>query len=68
MMAVGLESNSVTQMIHDIRLQGKLNIACVNSPESVTVSGDEEAVDLLAASCQERNILARKLKTDGRAY
>ena len=68
MMAVGLESNLVTQTIHDIRLQDKLNIACVNSPENVTVSGDEEAVDLLATSCQERNIFARKLKTHGRAY
>ena len=67
-MAVGLECNIVTQTIHDIGLQDKLNIACVNSPENVTVSGDEEAVDLLATSCQERNIFARKLKTDGRAY
>ena len=68
MMAVGLESTLVTQMINDIRLQDKLNIACVNSPENVTVSGDEEAIDLLTTSCQERNIFARKLKTDGRAY
>ncbi|KAM0804375.1 reducing type I polyketide synthase 10 [Usnea florida] len=68
MIAVGLESNSVTKMIHDNRLQGKLSIACVNSPENTTVSGDEEAVDLLATYCQDRNIFARKLKTDGRAY
>ena len=67
-MAVGLESNSATQMIHNIRLQGKLSIACVNSPENVTVSGHEEAIDSLATSCQERNIFGRKLKTDGKAY
>lgn len=68
MMSVGLECNSVTRMIQDIQLEGRLSVACINSPENVTVSGDKDAVDVLAAKLQEQNIFTRKVKTDGRAY
>lgn len=68
MIALGLDNGSTSKILRELSLQDKLVIACVNSPEDVTVSGDEEAVDALAACCQEKDIFARKLSTDGRAY
>lgn len=45
-------------------------IACDNSPQSATLSGDEDAVDatIAAMKADDPNIFARRLKTDGMAY
>lgn len=48
-------------MIKKKRLQ-KVTIACKNSPNSITASGDEKDVDRLAAELESRSIFHRKLR------
>lgn len=68
MMAVGLGEEDVNAEISQLDVQGAIQVACINSPESVTISGDEAAIEKLQATLSPRNILARKLNTNGRAY
>ncbi|KAI9724598.1 MAG: Type I Iterative PKS [Chrysothrix sp. TS-e1954] len=68
MMAVGLSQDAAKEEISNSNLEGRVRVACVNSPESSTISGDLEAIDDMLASLQERQVFARRLKTDGRAY
>lgn len=68
MIAAGLSENEATAEISLAELQDKIQVACINSPESVTISGDESAVDTLLRMLQDRKIFARKLKTGGQAY
>ena len=68
MMAVGLSESAASEEISQNAAKGQLRVACVNSPEGVTVSGDEIAVDKLLQTLQEKKFFARKLKTGGQAY
>ncbi|GAB7354585.1 hypothetical protein MBLNU459_g5031t3 [Dothideomycetes sp. NU459] len=43
-------------------------IACHNSPTSVTLSGDEGAIDQIRDILTQEGIFVRKLKTSGKAY
>ena len=45
-----------------------LNIACFNSPSSVTVSGDATAIDALKERLDDMGTFNRKLPTNGAAY
>ncbi|KAK4169040.1 polyketide synthase [Cladorrhinum sp. PSN259] len=47
---------------------GRMRIACYNSPSSVTVSGDEPAIDELRTLLEKRGTFNRKLLTRGAAY
>lgn len=68
MMAAGLSREQAESEINLAGLEGKICVACVNSTESTTLSGDENAVDSMLQILQERKLFARKLKTGGRAY
>ena len=68
MMAVGLGSQEAEAEICQAALCGKVGVACVNSPVSVTMSGDADAVTTLSKDLQGRGIFARKLNTGGKAY
>lgn len=68
MMAAGLGKDDANTEIAQLNLQGAIKVACINSPESVTISGDESAIEKLQAALSPRGILARKLNTNGRAY
>ncbi|KAL8833881.1 MAG: hypothetical protein Q9170_004028 [Blastenia crenularia] len=68
MMAVGLNEDMANTDIVQLGLERAIKVACVNSPESVTISGDEAAIEELQAELSQRGILARKLNTNGRAY
>ncbi|KAL9598452.1 MAG: hypothetical protein Q9219_004488 [cf. Caloplaca sp. 3 TL-2023] len=68
MMAVGLGKDAANNEILRLGLEGAITVACINSPESVTISGDETAVDSLQTELSPRGIFARKLNTNGRAY
>lgn len=68
MMAAGLSKDDANAEIAQLNIQGAIKVACVNSPESVTISGDEAAIEKLQAELTPRGILARKLNTNGRAY
>lgn len=68
MIAAGLSEKDATAEIALAGLQDMIQVACINSPESVTISGDESGVDTLLGMLQERKIFARNLKTGGQAY
>ncbi|TAQ85507.1 hypothetical protein B7494_g6164 [Chlorociboria aeruginascens] len=68
MIAVGLGQEAAQKEIDAASLQGRAVAACVNSPDSTTVSGDRDAVEALLSSLNERGIFARKVNTNGRAY
>ena len=66
MLAVGLGPNQVSTYLEPT--QGKVVIAAVNSPSSVTLSGDDGAVATVKKSLDQENIFARLLQTGGKAY
>ncbi|RTE82468.1 hypothetical protein BHE90_002981 [Fusarium euwallaceae] len=63
MMAVGLGEHDVQKYIDQTRT-GLICVACVNSPVSTTISGDETAIDELKQILDEESIFNRKLKVD----
>lgn len=63
MLAVGAGKDTVAPMIKMLR-EGKCTIACENSPNSVTVSGDTAAIDELAAELEKSSTFNRKLKVE----
>ncbi|OBT45611.1 Type I Iterative Polyketide synthase (PKS) [Pseudogymnoascus sp. WSF 3629] len=63
MMAVGLSQEHAETRISTIT-SGRIAVACINSPLSVTVSGDAAAVDELHKMLESEGIFARKLKID----
>ena len=68
MMVAGLSKDAADTAIENLDLIGIINTACVNSPESVTLSGDASGIDKMLTELQGRGVFARKLSTDGRAY
>ncbi|KAL9047183.1 MAG: hypothetical protein Q9214_000184, partial [Letrouitia sp. 1 TL-2023] len=66
MMAVGLGAEAVEPYLADV--DGKVVIACHNSPMSVTLSGDADALDTVKAKLDAQKVFARPVKTGGKAY
>ena len=63
MLAVGLGESQC--MAHVAQVQtGQISIACVNSPSSVTVSGDEAGIDVLKNRLDKASVFNRKLLVD----
>ncbi|KAI9729803.1 MAG: hypothetical protein M1818_008380 [Claussenomyces sp. TS43310] len=63
MLAVGVGESEIEPFLSQTKT-GLVSIACQNSPESTTISGDAEAVDELKILLDERDIWNRKLKVD----
>ena len=63
MMAVGLSEADASERLSKI-VTGKANVAAINSPSNVTVSGDSIAIDQLETALKEEGIFARKLKVE----
>lgn len=63
MMAVGLGRHDAEDWIGRTDA-GILVVACVNSPQSVTISGDICAIDQLLSMLEAQKIFARKLKVE----
>ena len=63
MMAVGTSSKQAQKWISQAK-KGDIVIACINSPSSVTLSGDTAGIDEMAAKFAEMEVFARKLKVD----
>ena len=68
MMAVGLAEQSASEEILTNGLNSQLRVACINSPESVTISGDKAAIENLLPVLTEKGVYARRLRTGGQAY
>ncbi|KAF1955974.1 polyketide synthase [Byssothecium circinans] len=66
MLAVGLGPEKAEAYISG--LESSVRIAAVNSPDSVTLSGDESAIKNVAAKLNEDKVFNRELKTGGNAY
>lgn len=62
MVAAGISAAGVERYIADTTAGGRVVVACVNSPESVTLSGDVDDVDEVLARLQQDGLFARKLK------
>lgn len=60
MMAVGMTESEVGAELMDY--QGRIAVAAVNSPSSITLSGDEDAILALQESLVKRKIFARRLQ------
>lgn len=60
MMAVGLSKEDALPFLATLA-KGKAVVACSNSPSSITISGDETAVDELHDILEGEKIFARKL-------
>jgi len=63
MMAAGLSSEKAEEWITKVT-DGEVVVACINSPSSVTISGDAEGIDQLLRLLKAESIFARKLQVD----
>lgn len=68
MLAVGLGSEASAEHIAAIGAEGKVVVACHNSPTSSTLSGDADKLDQLRARLDAEGVFARAVKTGGKAY
>ena len=66
MLAVGLGMDKAQDFISG--LESDVKIAAINSPESVTLSGETSAIKSIIDKCTAENIFAKVLKTGGNAY
>lgn len=66
MMAVGVGVEEVEPYIKD--MSGKVVVACHNSPASITLSGDANAIAIVKTRLDAQKIFVRYVKTGGRAY
>lgn len=64
MLAVGLPAASLDEYLEKVnsQLPGELTVACYNSPNNHTISGDTMKIDELKRILDEKDIFARKLK------
>ncbi|KAI1473663.1 ketoacyl-synt-domain-containing protein [Daldinia eschscholtzii] len=63
MLAVGLSSSEAQKYV-DLVGNDKVVVACVNSPASVTLSGDEDAIQELQKTFQAAGVFSRLLVVD----
>ncbi|KAK1585492.1 uncharacterized protein LY79DRAFT_671083 [Colletotrichum navitas] len=67
MLAVGTSPEDAAELCGVDEFAGRISLAAVNSPSSVTISGDEDAVAELALVLDDENKFNRRLRVD-RAY
>ena len=63
MLAAGLSAEDVQLYIESV-MSGKATIACINSPKSITLSGDVGAIDELHSLFMAKGMFSRKLKVN----
>lgn len=63
MIAVGLGEDEASNACLTVE-NGEVNVACVNSPSSTTLSGDELAISQLQKSFDDSGVFNRRLKVD----
>ncbi|KAL0931325.1 polyketide synthase [Colletotrichum truncatum] len=62
MMAAGCSRETAEELIEKLGLDGQVGVGCVNSPSSITLSGDSTAIDSMAAALEEQKTFCRRLK------
>lgn len=68
MLAVGCSDQEAMMAIQALNLTEIIQVACINSPKNVTLSGDRAGITQLRSHFTALDIFARELKTDGKAY
>ncbi|KAJ5635342.1 polyketide synthase-nonribosomal peptide synthetase [Penicillium longicatenatum] len=68
MIAAGIGKDQAEIEIDTLGLSNEIKVACINSPESVTISGDADGIDKIVSHLQGQGLFARKLNTNDRAY
>ena len=63
MMAVGLSPEEAEEWIARVT-EAELVVACINSPTSVTISGDTAGIEKLLEMLEKAGVFARKLQVD----
>ncbi|KKK25964.1 hypothetical protein AOCH_000982 [Aspergillus ochraceoroseus] len=63
MLAVGLSAAEVQPYIKTLQ-SGRVVVACINSPSSVTISGDEAAIAELETILRDKELFARRLAVE----
>ncbi|BCS28120.1 acyltransferase domain-containing protein [Aspergillus puulaauensis] len=63
MMAVGMSVRDIDPYLAALRT-GRANVACINSPSSITVSGDYAAIEELGTVLQDKEVFTRRLNVD----
>ena len=63
MMAVGASPEKAQEWISNVK-KGEVIVACVNSPTSVTLSGDTAGIEELLETLTTNGVFARKLQVD----
>ena len=66
MMAIGAGADDVQPLLKTLKA-GRVVVACINSPSSVTAAGDDEAIDELQRLVEDKGFFNRKLRV-GMAY
>ncbi|KAF2265025.1 polyketide synthase [Lojkania enalia] len=66
MLAVGLDRDTASTYLEGI--ESKVNIAAINSPMGVTLSGDTDAIKYLERQLKSKKIFAKILSTGKNAY
>ncbi|TVY48035.1 Polyketide synthase-nonribosomal peptide synthetase [Lachnellula occidentalis] len=64
MLAVGTSLEDATELCKDDMFAGRIYVAAHNSSSSVTISGDEDAIDELQIILDDENKFNRRLKVD----
>ena len=64
MVAVGLGAEDARGYLDRLTSGGKVVVACINSPQSVTIAGDVGAVQEVEDLCGQEGVFARRLKVD----
>ena len=64
MLAVGLGAVEAQEYVNNLASGGKAVVACINSPDSVTIAGDVSAVEELEETCKQATVFSRRLRVD----
>ncbi|KAI1768458.1 hypothetical protein GGR53DRAFT_532368 [Hypoxylon sp. FL1150] len=67
MLAAGTSLQDATELCEAEEFAGRIGVAAINSSSSMTISGDEDAIDELAAVLEDEKKFNRRLKVD-KAY
>ncbi|KAI1078778.1 putative polyketide synthase [Whalleya microplaca] len=68
MIATSLNEEDAAKLIASMGFAKQICIACINSPDSITLSGSREAIFSAFEELQSRGQFARLLSTGGKAY
>ncbi|KAI0596521.1 hypothetical protein F4775DRAFT_594205 [Biscogniauxia sp. FL1348] len=64
MLAAGVSAAEAQDLITQVKCPGELVVACINSPSSVTLSGDVGPIEEVAQLLDDKKLFCRRLQVD----